>query len=65
MKKDNTTLEMKEKQKYVSPVLEIGIIEMECGIAKGSAGVKPGGQGGVEEEWDIDTNNEETTVKWQ
>ncbi|MEI2274373.1 hypothetical protein OHD16_19655 [Sphingobacterium sp. ML3W] len=62
MKKDNTTLEMKKKQKYVSPVLEIGIIEMECGIAKGSAGVKPGP--GIEEEWETDTE-EETTVKWQ
>ncbi|AJW65093.1 hypothetical protein VO54_03667 [Elizabethkingia miricola] len=62
MKEKNTTLEMKEKKKYVSPLIEVEIIEMEYGIAGGSAIIKPGDVN-VSEEWDTDPE-EGTTVDW-
>ncbi|ATL42315.1 hypothetical protein CQS02_02870 [Elizabethkingia miricola] len=62
MKEKKTILEMKEKKKYVSPLIKVSIIEMECCIAAGSGTTKPE-NGGVTEEWGVD-KDDDATVDW-
>lgn len=56
---DNTET-VQEKRAYITPTLEVTIIEMEQGIAAGSATVKPGNLSGtVSHEWETDPERDE------
>lgn len=66
-KKQNTQVEIheenREKRKYISPTLDVMIVEMECGIAANSAAVSPLTIGGntdqVQTHWN---GNDDTTI---
>lgn len=59
MEKELTT---PKKLAYVSPIIQIQVIEMEQGIATGSATVAPGDSStNVSDEWDIGTDRETNT----
>lgn len=45
---------MEKKLIYVRPEIEVDTVELEQGIANGSASVKPQTPGDVEQEWEID-----------
>ncbi len=56
----NSTETGQEKRAYIAPTLEVTIIEMEQGIAAGSATVKPGNLSGtVSHEWETDPERDE------
>ncbi|MEN5133331.1 hypothetical protein [Elizabethkingia anophelis] len=66
-KKQNTNTEFLdenwEKRKYISPTLDVMIVEMECGIAANSAAVSPGTVGGNTDQVQTDWNgNDDTTI---
>ena len=57
---------MKEntKSEYVSPDIRVFVVEMEQGIAAGSARVVPPNNGGVvQEEW-IQGDDDNRTIEW-
>ncbi|MDV3854134.1 hypothetical protein CMT56_15065 [Elizabethkingia anophelis] len=52
-----------ENRKYISPTLDVMIVEMECGIAANSAAVSPVTVGGNTDEVATDWNgNDDTTI---
>lgn len=52
-----------EKRKYISPTLDVMIVEMECGIAANSAAVSPVTVGGETDQVQTDWNgNDDTTI---
>lgn len=56
----DSTETVQEKRAYIAPTLEVTIIEMEQGIAAGSATVKPGNLSGtVSHEWETDPERDE------
>lgn len=66
-KKQNTHTEFfaenREKRKYISPTLEVMIVEMECGIAANSAAVSPATLNGNTDQIQTDWNgNDDTTI---
>ncbi|HAY3537103.1 hypothetical protein KRE40_13095 [Elizabethkingia meningoseptica] len=66
-KKQNTQVEIheenREKRKYISPTLEVMIVEMECGIAANSAAVSPATLNGNTDQIQTDWNgNDDTTI---
>ncbi|HFK5570243.1 hypothetical protein BAX97_11935 [Elizabethkingia meningoseptica] len=66
-KKQNTQVEIheenREKRKYISPTLDVMIVEMECGIAANSAAVSPLTIGGNTDQVQTDWNgNDDTTI---
>jgi len=66
-KKQNTQVEIheenREKRKYISPTLDVMIVEMECGIAANSAAVSPAAVGGNTDQVKTDWNgNDDTTI---
>ncbi|QQM27381.1 hypothetical protein [Elizabethkingia sp. M8] len=66
-KKQNTQVEIheenREKRKYISPTLDVMIVEMECGIAANSAAVSPVTVGGKTDQVQTDWNgNDDTTI---
>lgn len=66
-KKNNTHTEFLdenwEKRKYISPTLDVMIVEMECGIAANSAAVSPLTIGGNIDQVQTDWNgNDDTTM---
>ncbi|MCT4329543.1 hypothetical protein [Elizabethkingia meningoseptica] len=66
-KKQNTQVEIheenREKRKYISPTLDVMIVEMECGIAANSAAVSPATVGGNTDQVQTDWNgNDDTTI---
>ncbi|WP_222931650.1 hypothetical protein, partial [Elizabethkingia miricola] len=53
-----------QKEEYVSPEFETSLVEVEEGIATGSARVLPPDSGGnVQEQWDPDTDDGRT-IEW-
>ncbi|MCT4216652.1 hypothetical protein HZP46_14410 [Elizabethkingia anophelis] len=53
-----------QKEEYVSPEVETSLVEVEEGIATGSARVLPPDFGGnVQEQWDSDSDDSRT-VEW-
>ncbi|MCP1252404.1 hypothetical protein NK212_11130 [Elizabethkingia sp. S0634] len=67
MKKNNTHTEFlkenQEKKDYISPTLDIMIVEMECGIAANSAATSPVTVGGNTDQVQTDWNgNDDSTV---
>ncbi|MCL1690171.1 hypothetical protein CMU59_18405 [Elizabethkingia anophelis] len=57
------SLENQEKRKYISPILDVMIVEMECGIAANSAGVSPITVNGNTDEVQTDWNgNDDATI---
>lgn len=53
-----------QKEEYVSPEIEISLVEVEQGIAAGSAIVLPPDSGGViQENWN-DDSNDDRGVEW-
>lgn len=66
MKKSKNDIKniVKKKQKYVPPHIEVTFIEMEEGIASGSAMAKPGnGNDQITEEWESEENTDHD-VEW-
>ena len=52
-----------EKRKYISPTLDVMIVEMECGIAANSAAVLPPTVSGNTDQVQTDWNgNDDTTI---
>ncbi|AQX48491.1 hypothetical protein ATB99_09070 [Elizabethkingia meningoseptica] len=52
------------KEEYVSPELDVALMEMEQGIAAGSARVNPAnGQNEVKEEWTVG-DDDNRTIEW-
>ncbi|WP_395763001.1 hypothetical protein ACH34F_04520 [Elizabethkingia anophelis] len=67
-KKQNTQVEIheenREKRKYISPTLDVMIVEMECGIAANSAAVSPATVGGNTDQVQTDWGgNDDTTIE--
>ncbi|OPC52985.1 hypothetical protein BAY06_02385 [Elizabethkingia anophelis] len=55
--------ENREKRKYISPTLDVMIVEMECGVAANSAAVSPATVGGNTDQVQTDWNgNDDTTI---
>ncbi|HFK5566101.1 TPA: hypothetical protein ACG0AB_001584 [Elizabethkingia anophelis] len=53
-----------QKSEYVSPDIRVFVVEMEQGIAAGSARVVPPNNGGVvQEEW-IQGDDDNRTIEW-
>ncbi|WP_185114050.1 hypothetical protein, partial [Elizabethkingia anophelis] len=53
-----------QKQEYFAPVVEVLLLEMEQGVAAGSAKVLPPNSGGaVQEEW-IQGDDDNRTIEW-
>ncbi|CAM3768723.1 hypothetical protein ELOC111193_18650 [Elizabethkingia occulta] len=53
-----------KKQEYFTPKIAVSLIEMEQGIAAGSARVLPPNSGGqVQEEWTSDPDDNRT-IEW-
>ena len=53
-----------QKEEYRSPMLEISLVEMEHGVATGSARVLPPNSGGdVKEEWEVG-DDDNRTIEW-
>lgn len=53
-----------QKQEYSAPVVEVLFLEMEQGVAAGSAKVVPPNNGGVvQEEW-IQGDDDNRTIEW-
>ncbi|WP_249059120.1 hypothetical protein [Elizabethkingia bruuniana] len=53
-----------QKQEYSAPVVEVLFLEMEQGVAAGSAKVLPPNSGGaVQEEW-IQGDDDNRTIEW-
>lgn len=66
-KKQNTHTEFfaenRGKKKYISPMLDVMIVEMECGIAANSAAVYPATVDGNTDQVQTDWNgNDDTTI---
>ena len=55
-----------EKREYISPTLDVMMVEMECGIAANSVAVSPvkvnGNTDGVQTDWN---GNDDTTINAQ
>ncbi|WP_407500773.1 hypothetical protein [Elizabethkingia anophelis] len=51
-----------EKRKYISPTLEVMIVEMECGIAANSAAVSPATLNGNTDQIQTDWNGNDDTI---
>ena len=53
-----------QKQEYSAPVVEVLFLEMEQGVATGSAKVVPPNSGGaVQEEW-MQGDDDNRTIEW-
>ncbi|MCL1670974.1 hypothetical protein [Elizabethkingia ursingii] len=55
-------MEIKEKKDYYPPVIEVTIIEMECGIAANSAAVSPVTVDGNADQVQTDWNGNDDTI---
>ncbi|WP_322545194.1 hypothetical protein [Elizabethkingia miricola] len=59
--------ETEKKKTYVSPILEVTEVEMEWGIAAGSAQVTPGSTGtdGIDTDWDSGSGDQTDGITWE
>lgn len=57
--------ETTKKKVYVAPEVNVIYVELEEGIASGSAVIKPTGDDGfVNQEWEIETVEEDRRINW-